>query len=392
MRRVMTLAVLLLVVDDAAGEIDECCGFAFSYDNEKPSRYDCVSVDEPADPHTWGDNVVCGPKGSGLRWSYAGAIRGMRCTAIAEAAEPAEHAWADNFLCVPSDSEWELAWSMAGPIENQGYHCVAWTEPADPHTWNDNFLCYRRRQLVTTVTRSWPIKGGTATTDHPTIGRLVTRSGACTATLIAPRIAVTAAHCVDYKSQTTSGNYGTLTFTSGRRRSVVQVRAYGSSVGKSDVALLLLDASCSSTPTPLSLGQAFPGAGTDIRIFGYGCTAASSACGGGTGGGGKQVITGKLGETSALCPGDSGGPVLVGDALVGINSGHDCWTYADIFADPTTLRSQVQNFRQTFPCGGSTANECPDGERMCHLLERSECMSPATCRRLQRAEDGRRER
>jgi hypothetical protein len=72
-----------------------------------------------------------------MRWSFAGPIRGMRCTRIYEPADP--HTWKDNYLCVPRRSPLRLKWSFAGRV--RGMACIQWREPADPHTWHDNFLC-----------------------------------------------------------------------------------------------------------------------------------------------------------------------------------------------------------------------------------------------------------
>ena len=72
-----------------------------------------------------------------MRWSFAGPIRGMRCTQIKEPAD--SHIWKDNYLCVPRRSRLRFKWSFAGRI--RGMACIQWREPADPHTWHDNFLC-----------------------------------------------------------------------------------------------------------------------------------------------------------------------------------------------------------------------------------------------------------
>jgi hypothetical protein len=72
-----------------------------------------------------------------MRWSFAGPIRGMKCTRIYEPADP--HTWKDNYLCVPRRSRLRLKWSFAGRV--RGMACIQWREPADPHTWHDNYLC-----------------------------------------------------------------------------------------------------------------------------------------------------------------------------------------------------------------------------------------------------------
>ena len=74
-----------------------------------------------------------------MRWSFAGPITGMKCTQINEGAEPAEHSWTDNYLCVPDDSSLDFQWSSAGPLATK--ECIQWLEAADGHTWHDNYLC-----------------------------------------------------------------------------------------------------------------------------------------------------------------------------------------------------------------------------------------------------------
>ena len=63
----------------------------------------------------------------------------MKCTYIVERAEPCEHSWLDNFLCIPNDAPFDFDWSVAGPIK--GKSCIQWLESVDPHTWKDNYLC-----------------------------------------------------------------------------------------------------------------------------------------------------------------------------------------------------------------------------------------------------------
>ena len=79
-----------------------------------------------------------------MRWSYHGPIRGMKCTQIREPSDP--NTWADNYLCLPSNSPLNLQWSYAGPI--RGKACIRWLETADPHTWRDNYLCGKFQFVV----------------------------------------------------------------------------------------------------------------------------------------------------------------------------------------------------------------------------------------------------
>lgn len=102
----------------------------------------CVSVDEPSDPNTWVDNVLCSAPelDLGLRWSYAGPIAGMECTNIAESAEHDPAVWRDNFLCAPPQSPLGFSWTTAGPLAGQS--CVRWFEWSDlAGSWGDNWLC-----------------------------------------------------------------------------------------------------------------------------------------------------------------------------------------------------------------------------------------------------------
>ena len=106
------------------------------------SGYNCISVNEPSDPHDWSDNKLCWESGHtnpGIRWSYGGAISGMKCTRIFEPSEPANHHWADNYLCVPRNSPYDFVFSIHDKILGKG--CIHMKEPSDPHTWSDNYLC-----------------------------------------------------------------------------------------------------------------------------------------------------------------------------------------------------------------------------------------------------------
>ncbi|XP_066918171.1 uncharacterized protein [Clytia hemisphaerica] len=120
--------------------------FRWSYAGHLGNGWRCTRILEPSDPYTWADNYFCERTGpayiaSGMRWSYAGPISGMRCTRIIEFSSPAKHTWRDNYLCVPHHSPFVFEWSMAGPIP--GKHCIQWIEPSEPlgHTWRDNYLC-----------------------------------------------------------------------------------------------------------------------------------------------------------------------------------------------------------------------------------------------------------
>lgn len=169
--------------------------------------------------------------------------------------------------------------------------------------------------------------GGSYTYERPEVGSISIGGGGCTATLVGPRLVVTASHCVGYTSRDTVGNYGTFEIrrSSGDRQvyRVQRIAAYMGSaevIGPDDVALLqLATAVPESIATPAGLVSVEPARGTPVTIYGYGCQRR-----GGGGSFSKQSIRTTWGTvTSTLCPGDSGGPTMTDDGLViQANSGY----------------------------------------------------------------------
>ncbi|KAJ6647343.1 hypothetical protein Bhyg_02565 [Pseudolycoriella hygida] len=113
-------------------------GMQFSSVGQIPGKY-CVQMTEPADPHTWSDNFICFNKDYGVRWSHGGEISRMKCAQIVETSDP--HTWSDNFLCLPQGSPFRFHWSITE--RPSGLCCVHIHEPAEPreHGWYDNYLC-----------------------------------------------------------------------------------------------------------------------------------------------------------------------------------------------------------------------------------------------------------
>lgn len=129
--------------------------FAWSCSGEIPG-FECIHVEEPADPHTWDDNFLCvSPAATGIRWSYAGPIGNpndacnpWECIAISEPNDP--DTWEDNYLCfascpcggpcLKSTLQGRVYWSSDGA--NYEENCIKWDEPADPNGWDNNFLCW----------------------------------------------------------------------------------------------------------------------------------------------------------------------------------------------------------------------------------------------------------
>jgi hypothetical protein len=178
-----------------------------------------------------------------------------------------------------------------------------------------------------------PLINGVFTTLRPEIGKLNFPGGFCTATLLTPTLAVMASHCTNYTSAIVSNQF-TVTKSDGTQVNfpVVQNYAVGrgdpnntaNGVGNSDVAFMRLGQAVPATvATPTKLATALPASGTTATMFGYGCQNRSTKAGGGA----KQEVQYTIGPPSDnLCPGDSGGPRVLGaptanGAVFEVNSG-----------------------------------------------------------------------
>jgi hypothetical protein len=155
------------------------------------------------------------------------------------------------------------------------------------------------------------IVGGMPTATHPEIGR-VFPSG-CTATLISPRVVLTASHCLSPSYSATTPAPGSLfwfTDASGTP-SEVSVDKVVSFNPQGDVALMHLTAAVpASQALPATISAYVPSNAQIATYFGFGCNSVT-----GTGYGVKRYYTFAFGaHTSVLCPGDSGGPAVFGTA------------------------------------------------------------------------------
>ncbi|MCB9611881.1 MAG: S1 family peptidase [Sandaracinus sp.] len=181
---------------------------------------------------------------------------------------------------------------------------------------------------------------GTYTHERPEVGSI---SG-CTATLVGPRLVITAAHCVDYGTRSTPGRYGTFEIrrSSGdsQRYTIERYVSFGGSVGPDDVALLrLASAVPGSVATAAGIASTDPSRGTPMTIYGYGCQARGTR-----GTWAKQKITTSFGATTTnLCPGDSGGPTVLGSgAVLRVNSGYYVGSGVDIFGSVPRVHDRLQ--------------------------------------------------
>ena len=185
------------------------------------------------------------------------------------------------------------------------------------------------------------LRNGVVTEGRPEVGRISN----CTATLVAPDVAITAAHCVDFGTLSEPGNYNILRLVRNgelRRYTVNRFRSFSrTGPGEDDIALLGLATRVRSDfATPAPLARESPPIGHSLTVYGYGCTRI-----GGLGDGQKRRATFAQGERSQhLCPGDSGGPVFHDElgAIARINSGiyHDPG-YTDIYGLVPGLYDQL---------------------------------------------------
>lgn len=181
------------------------------------------------------------------------------------------------------------------------------------------------------------IVGGTTTTAYPAVGALIDENGPfCTATVVAPRVLVTAAHCVvDATPQGTGfvvgGNANTAkTFT--RVSKLVAHPQFDMQRIVNDVAVVILASDAPVAPIAINktaLDQSW--VGRSLQFVGYGVNNGFRQTGAGikrqvampiTQIGATQFAYGD--RTHNTCFGDSGGPALLDQggtvSVVGVTS------------------------------------------------------------------------
>jgi secreted trypsin-like serine protease len=177
------------------------------------------------------------------------------------------------------------------------------------------------------------IIGGATTSSYPAVmalfaGDLQTGRGAlCTASLIAPRILLTAAHCISSEEVGTDAQFVVLAGGDVRKSpsaplavtSVMHDRAFSARdlEGGHDIGAVLLAEPLNVRPLPVNRVAPTGLAGHSVRIVGYGVNDGSAQ----TGAGIKRAATTTIREieskllflgdaTHDTCQGDSGGPAL----------------------------------------------------------------------------------
>lgn len=167
------------------------------------------------------------------------------------------------------------------------------------------------------------LTAGDANWSHPEIGRIP----GCTATLIAPRVVITAAHCMQFDTRLARGAYERFFIDVDASRSeafsVDAFMSFGTKTGEDDIALLhLAKAVPEGVARPASRARGMPARGETVEVWGYGCTERPAASGSGSvvARGESEVkrsISYTFGDgTSYACPGDSGGPRMTRDRAV----------------------------------------------------------------------------
>jgi secreted trypsin-like serine protease len=156
----------------------------------------------------------------------------------------------------------------------------------------------------------------------------------CSATLVAPRLVVTAAHCLGLDPPNVyQVFFGAAVEQGGELIDVVGGHAhpgFDATTFANDIAALILARDAPAGVTPVSLNRALADlTGTDVTLVGFGITALDAQDTGTRNAGTARVVATGPDEIdlepapAIACAGDSGGPVLAAGELIAVSTHGD---------------------------------------------------------------------
>lgn len=207
-----------------------------------------------------------------------------------------------------------------------------------------------------------PIVGGADDAGDPAVVSITIGGGQCSGVVVAPRVVVTAAHCI-------APGAGTVD-VAGDTANVVSIwvdRYYADSTGDVDHDLAALRLDRDANVTPISIATPVLGS---VRLIGFGATAPNGPRGT------RHAVATQIievdrrraragGEGATTCTGDSGGAALDDDgALVGvITAGDDSCSVASYLVRPDAepdLAEVIAAWSGACPADGTCVTGCND--------------------------------